>query len=107
MNASLRSREGRDAMGCTTTSQRTLLTLGAPFNCTRDSATIRNEMKQLHSINQVFRRLQNSTFCSAFVFCNRAEWLRVNIQCNDAASGPQRTTKKSSGSFVCVFLQFN
>ena len=57
INASLRSREGRDAMGCTTTSQRTLLTLGAAFNCTRDSPTIQNEMKQLHPINQVFRGL--------------------------------------------------
>jgi hypothetical protein len=107
MNSSLRSREGRDAMGCTTTSQRTLLTLGAAFNCTRDSATIRNEMIQLRPINQVFHGLQNSTFCSAFVFCNRAERLRVNTQCNDAASEPQRTTKKSSRSFACVFLEFN
>lgn len=64
MNASLRCREGRDAMGCTTISQRTLLTLGAAFKCTRAPAAIRNEMKQLHPINQVFPHFV-APLCSA------------------------------------------
>jgi hypothetical protein len=61
MNSSLRSREGRNAMGCTTTSQRTLLTLGAVFKCTPDSAVIQNGMNQFDS-DYSFRDLIISCF---------------------------------------------
>ena len=60
-------------MGCTTTSQRTLLTLGAAFNCTRDSPTIQNEMKQLHPINQVFRGLVSTIPHFVPLLCSATE----------------------------------